>query len=121
MQIQINTGRGIDNKESLERWATQYLEDTLARYRHDITRVEVQLSDEVGTSGGGGKGVADKRCTLEARLANHQPVAATHHAENQDMAMRGAADKLHHAIEHTLGKLDRKRDRETIRREVPEE
>ena len=114
MQVQINAGRGIDNKESLERWATQYLEDALSRFQHDITRVEVQLSDETGAN----KGAADKRCTLEARLAHHQPVATTHHAENQDLAMRGATEKLQHALEHTLGKLDRKRDRETIRREV---
>ena len=65
---------------------------------------------------GGTQGAADKRCTLEARLAAHKPVATTHHAANQDLAFRGATDKLLHLLEHTLGKMDHKRDRETIRK-----
>ncbi len=112
MQVQVNTGNGIANKESLERWAAEHLGTALQRYSQDITRVEVQLSDENNAA----KGAADKRCTLEARLAAHQPVAATHHAANQDLAFRGATDKLLHLLEHTLGKLAHKRDRETIRR-----
>ncbi|MGE0333345.1 MAG: HPF/RaiA family ribosome-associated protein, partial [Ramlibacter sp.] len=91
---------------------SDHLASALQRHSQDITRVEVQLSDE----NSGAKGAADKRCTLEARLAAHQPVAATHHAENQDLAFRGATDKLLHLLEHTLGKLAHKRDRDTIRR-----
>ncbi|HSV55445.1 MAG TPA: HPF/RaiA family ribosome-associated protein, partial [Burkholderiaceae bacterium] len=111
MQVQVNTGHGIENKESLERWAAQYLDDALGHFRQDITRVEVQLSDE----NNGGKGAADKRCALEARLTFHQPLAVTHHAENQDLALRGAALKLQHLLEHTLGKLESRRGRDTIR------
>jgi ribosome-associated translation inhibitor RaiA len=114
MQVQVNTSNGIDNKESLERWVAQFIADALTHYRQDITRVEVQLSDE----NNGTKGAADKRCALEARLANHQPLAVTHHAENQDLALRGAAQKLQHLLEHTLGKLDHHRNRETIRRDT---
>lgn len=112
MQVQVNASNGIDNKESLERWVAQFIGEALAHYRQDITRVEVQLSDENSTA----KGPADKRCALEARLANHQPLAVTHHAENQDLALRGAAQKLQRLLEHTLGKLDRHRDRDTIRK-----
>ncbi|MGE0333117.1 MAG: HPF/RaiA family ribosome-associated protein, partial [Ramlibacter sp.] len=68
MQVQVNTSNGIANKESLERWASDHLASALQRHSQDITRVEVQLSDE----NSGAKGAADKRCTLEARLAAHQ-------------------------------------------------
>jgi hypothetical protein len=116
MFVEVNTGNGMENKETLERWASEYLNETLARFNQDITRVQVQLSDE--NSGKGG--AADKRCMLEARMNGYAPVAVNHHAETQDEAFRGASQKLIHAIEHALGKLDRKqhRDRETIRKDA---
>jgi len=115
MQIQVNTSNGVENKETLERWANDFLNDALARFRQEITRVEVQLSDENSAP----KGASDKRCMLEARLNGHEPLAVNHHAETQDLAFRGAAQKLVRLIEHTLGKLDRHehRARETIRRD----
>jgi hypothetical protein len=89
MQVQVNTSNGIENKETLERWADQFLNESLARFNQEITRVEVQLSDE----NSGKKGAADKRCMLEARLIR--------------------------LLEHTFGKLDRHehRDRGTIRKD----
>jgi ribosome-associated translation inhibitor RaiA len=117
MHVQVNTSNGIENKESLERWAADYLQGRLARFTQDITAVEVQLSDENQADKGG---ASDKRCMLEARLTGHAPVAVTHFAPDQDLAFRGAAEKLEHAIDHKLGKLDRRehRDRETIRRDA---
>jgi hypothetical protein len=116
MQVQVNTSNGIENKDTLERWASDYLNDSLERFRQDITRVEVQLRD----TSSGKKGGEDKRCTLEARIAGRDPVAATHHAPSQDEAFRGATQRLIHVLEHTLGKLDRHqhRDRGTIRRDA---
>ena len=115
MQVQVNTGNGCENKETLERWADEFLNQQLSRFSQEITRVEVQLSDENNSKGGD----ADKRCMLEARLNGHEPLAATHHAENQDLAFRGAAQKLVRMLEHTFGKLDRHehRGRETIRKD----
>ncbi|WP_041676442.1 HPF/RaiA family ribosome-associated protein [Ramlibacter tataouinensis] len=114
MQVQVNTGNGVESKESLERWATDHLQEALSRFEQDITRVEVQLFDENRGKGGS----ADKRCMLEARLTGREPVVVHHHGENQDACFRGATRKLLHALEHTLGKLDREhRDRETIRRD----
>lgn len=119
MLIQVNTGNGLENTEALQRWANEHLTDTLGRFQQDITRIEVQLSDEGNGKAGGG----DKRCMLEARLANHQPVAVNHHAESQDDAFRGAARKLLHALDHTLGKLrdPKHRDRDSIRRDTDTE
>lgn len=116
MQVQVNTSNGIENKEALERWASEFLNESLARFRQEITRVEVQLSDE----NSGKKGADETRCMLEARLNGHEPLAVNHYAETQDEAFRGATQKLLRALEHTLGKLDRHqhRDRETIRKSV---
>lgn len=114
MQVQVNTSNGIENKETLERWAGKYLNESLARFDHEITRIEVQLSDE----NSGRKGAPDKRCMLEARLNGREPLAVQHHGESQDEAFRGATQKLIHILEHNLGKLERgsHRDRETIRK-----
>ncbi len=116
MQVQVNAGNGCENKETLERWADEFLNETLSRFKQEITRVEVQLSDENGAK----KTAADKRCMMEARLTGHAPLAVSHHAENQDLAFRGAAQKLLRSLEHTFGKLDRHehRDRETIRKDA---
>lgn len=117
MQVQVNTSNGIENKETLERWANEYLNDALARFRQEITRVEIQLSDETRAR----SGASDKRCMMEARLNGHEPLAVNHYAETQDLAFRGATQKLINLLEHTLGKLDRHehRARETIRKDVP--
>lgn len=115
MQVHVNTSNGIENKDTLDRWATEFLTDALSRFSQEITRVEVQLSDENALR----KGAADKRCMLEARLTGHAPLAVNHHAETQDLAFRGAVQKLIHLLDHTFGKLDRHdhRVRETIRRD----
>ena len=116
MQVQVNTSNGIENKETLERWADEFLNESLARFQQEITRVEVQLSDE----NSGKKGTADKRCMLEARLNGREPLAVNHHGVTQDEAFRGATQKLIRLLEHALGKLDRDhRDRETIRKDAP--
>jgi hypothetical protein len=115
MQVQVNTGNGLAGKETLESWATDFLNDALARFRAELTRVEVQLTDEAR----GKQGPNDMRCMLEARLTGHAPVAVNHSADNMDDAMGGAAQKLIHALDHMFGKLDRHdhRTRDTIRRD----
>ena len=116
MKVQVNTSNDIENKDALERWANDYLNEHLARFDQDLTSIEVQMSDENHASKGGG---VDKRCTMEARVTGRAPVAVTNWAPNQDLAFRGAADKLLHALDHTFGKLDRRehRERDTIRRD----
>ena len=116
MQIQVNTGKGMDNNEALQRWASDHLVETLGRFQQDITRIEVQLSDE----NSGRAGPADKRCMMEARLVHHQPLAVNHHADSQDEAFRGAARKLVHALDHALGKVhdSKHRERDTIRKDA---
>jgi len=113
MQIQVNTSNGIENKDTLERWADSEMRQALARFAAEVTRVEIHLSDENHAATGG----ADKRCTMEARLAGHQPLAVSHHAASLDDAFRGAADKLKRSLDSTLGRLYGHRDRESIRKD----
>ena len=68
------------------------------------TRVEIHVSDENAAKGGDD----DKRCTMEARITGHQPVAVTHHAGTLREAITGAAHKLQRSLDHTLGRLDRR-------------
>lgn len=115
MLVHVNTGNGVENTEALQRWATDHLNETLDRFQQDITRIEVQLSDENRVKAG----AADKRCMLEARLAHHDPIAVSDHGESQDEAFRGAARKLLHALDHALGKVrDHHRDRDSIRKDA---
>jgi hypothetical protein len=116
IKVLVNTSNDVENKDSLQRWASEYLNEQLARYDQDLTSIEVQMTDENhATRGGGG----DKRCMLEARVTGRSPVAVTQFAEDQNVAFRGATEKLAHALDHAFGKLDRKehRVRETIRRD----
>ena len=116
MKVQVNTSNDIDNKEALERWASEYLGEHLARFEQDLTSIEVQMSDDNHSTKGGG---VDKRCMMEARITGRAPLAVTNFAPNQDLAFRGAAEKLSHALDHAFGKLERRehRERETIRRD----
>ena len=116
MKVQVNTSNAIDNKDTLERWASDYLNEHLARFDQDITSIEVQMTDENhGTKGGD----VDKRCMMEARVNGRAPIAVTAYAGDQNLAFRSAADKLAHALDHAFGKLDREhRARETIRKDA---
>jgi ribosome-associated translation inhibitor RaiA len=114
MQIQVNSKNTLHTGESFERWASGELHESLSRFKGDITRIEVHMSDENCDKAG----LEQKRCVMEARLAHHEPLAVNHNAPNQDLAFRGASDKLKRVLDHTLSKLrDHHRDRETIRHE----
>jgi ribosome-associated translation inhibitor RaiA len=116
MKVLVNTSNDIENKDALERWASDYLSEHLVRFEQDITSIEVQLSDENHTAKAG---AVDKRCMMEARVNGRAPIAVTNYAPDQNLAFRGAAEKLQHALEHAFGKLDRRehRVRDTIRRD----
>ena len=113
MQVQVNSNHTIQTGESMERWANTQLSESLARFKNDITSIEVHMSDENSD-----KMSADhKRCMMEARLAHHEPIAVNHYAGTIDDAFRGANQKLKHALEHAVGKLRDHRARDSIRRD----
>jgi len=101
MQIQINTDHNIHGYESAAATVVATVENALKRFSAHITRVEVHLGDENARKRGGD----DKRCVMEARLEGHPPIAVTHHAATIAQAIDGAAERLVHRLESTVGRL----------------
>ena len=101
MHIEVNTDSNIEGSERMSAYFTETLHEALARFQDQITRVQVHLSDENAKK----EGADDKRCLLEARLKGLKPIVVSHNAENLDMAVSGAIDKLIKSLSNTLGKL----------------
>lgn len=101
MKVQVNTDHNIKGREELDEYVESKVTDTLGHLAAHITRVEVHLSDENANH----SGHHDKRCMMEARLEGHQPLAVSDDAETISQAIDGAAEKLKHSLDHTLGRL----------------
>lgn len=101
MQIHVNTDSNIHGREALVTKVSGTISQALARFSDRVTRIEVHLSDESR----GKTGLHDQRCMLEARLQGHQPVAVTDHSDTLEQAVHGAAVKLTHLLDKTLGRL----------------
>lgn len=114
MNVQVNTGHNIEGGEELNNFIESSLKEDFGRFRNAITRIEVHLNDENGKKSGS----EDKRCLLEARIANHQPMVASHHAETIHQAFTGASDKLLRLLDSMVDKLT---DRTSPKSMVPEE
>lgn len=111
MQVQVHTDDHIHGGESLAQWVQDEANTRLARLRDHVTRVEVFLTDvDAGKSGSN-----DKRCRIEARVANRQPVTVTADADKTASAFIAAADKLLRAVETDLGRVKDRNGRDTIR------
>jgi ribosome-associated translation inhibitor RaiA len=100
MQIQINSGSGIEVDSELSRRVESTVTRILSRFEDQITRVEVHLSDVNSDKSGD----QDKRCLMEARPAGLDPIAVTNLAANVEDAIKGAAEKLKTAIENQFGR-----------------
>lgn len=112
MHVQVNTDDNIDGKDELNQRVEADVRNTLGRFREQITRVEVHLSDE----NAGKSGSADKRCLMEARLADRRPEAVSHQAGSLEEAFKGASAKLRRSLESTLGRLSDQKGGASIRK-----
>ena len=101
MKIQLNTDKNIQGDESVAGHVDTAVEHALGRFRSQITRIEVHLSDLNANK----SGAHDKRCVMEARLESRNPVAVTHEADTVRESINGAAQKLQRLLESSLGKL----------------
>ncbi len=101
MTIQINTDKNLSLHEEFGAKLEGLLAEELSRFSEHITRLEVHLSDENGSK----DGIKDKRCLLEARLEGRQPIAVTGLANNYELAVDSAIDKLKASLETILGKI----------------
>ncbi|HUE71553.1 MAG TPA: HPF/RaiA family ribosome-associated protein [Pirellulaceae bacterium] len=102
MQVQVSTDNHIEGGEELSRQVEAVVEDALGRFSDWITRVEVQLSDESSSSKARDN---DKRCVMEARPANLQPIIVSHQGATLDQALKGCAKKLSRILNDTAGRL----------------
>lgn len=101
MVIQLNTDKNLAGNEKLNAYLTSLISEELSRFSHQITRVEIHLSDENGAK----EGLNDKRCLIEARLEGMKPIAVTNHADTQELAVDGAIEKLKTSLETITGRL----------------
>ncbi|MDQ8198425.1 HPF/RaiA family ribosome-associated protein [Pelagicoccus enzymogenes] len=101
MQILINTDRSLEGREALFAYIRKVVAHSLSHQSEHITRVEVHLADENGAHDGS----KEMRCTMEARLEHHQPLAISHEAANIHQVVNGATEKLAQLVKRTLRKL----------------
>lgn len=101
MTIQFNTDKNITGSERLRTPLITLIEEGLHRFGHQITRVEVHLSDENGPK----EGMNDKRCLIEARVEGLKPIAVTNYANTHEQAVEGAVEKLKISLDTIIGRL----------------
>jgi ribosome-associated translation inhibitor RaiA len=90
MVIQLNTDNHAHfGEESRERYAA-LVTDELSVHKEHLRRVEIYLKDE----NAGKQAADDKRCLMEAHYAGADPVVATANADNYELAIEGALEKL---------------------------
>jgi|APIni6443716594_1056825.scaffolds.fasta_scaffold514040_1 ribosome-associated translation inhibitor RaiA len=98
--IKFNTGNNVILSEGLIASSTSLISAELSRYSHQITRVEVHLSDKDGNN----DGFNDKRCMVKARLAGMNPIAVTSNGKSHEQAFFGAIDKMKTSLEKITGR-----------------
>jgi ribosome-associated translation inhibitor RaiA len=101
----VNTDANMTGREALVARVQSDVGAALSHFAEHLTRVEVHLGDE----NAGKAGNADKRCMIEARLEGYRPIAVTHHAATVAEALDGAAERMVHRLDHTLGRLQDQR------------
>ncbi|HEX4163858.1 MAG TPA: HPF/RaiA family ribosome-associated protein [Bryobacteraceae bacterium] len=95
MQIQINSDKNIAVDEAISTFITDELTRALTHFESRLTRVEVHLSDANADK----SGPRDKRCLIEVRPRNHQPVTTSDEGSNVEQTVKGAANKMKNALQ----------------------
>lgn len=101
MNIQFNADSNLVLKEAFREKLKTMITSDLKRFDEFITRIEVHLGDENGQK----HGREDKKCLLEARPKNKQPVAVTAYAANYEIAVKEASEKLKKTLGTALEKM----------------
>ncbi len=105
MHVQVKFGSDANGNAQWMQHITDVVESGLARFRDQLTGVQVFISDENSRSKAGG---TDKRCLIEVRLAGMQPIAVRTHAATYEAAVSENVDKMERTLEHRLGRLEDK-------------
>lgn len=99
MQVLINAG-DVSTSPAVMDHARQQIDKALRPFGNQITRVEVHLRNDSQLR----STPRDKRCTIEARPAGHQPLAVSFRADDLYDAVTGASGKLERALKHMIGR-----------------
>jgi ribosome-associated translation inhibitor RaiA len=102
MTIQFNADRNLTIHEEFRDKLNDLLTEELSRFSEHITRVEVHLSDENGHK----QGQHDKKCLLAAKVEGRPPIAVTAAANNYELAVDAAIDKLISSLDTIFGRLN---------------
>ena len=100
MFVQISTDNQIKSDAESHARLEERVRDRLKRFEKRLTHVELHVEDVNGQKGGD----ADKRVSLEARPAGHEPIAVHAEAARVENAVTLAANKAVKALEHALDK-----------------
>ncbi len=101
MTIQFNTDNNLTLHQEFRDKLNDILSEELNRYSENITRVEVHLSDLNGHK----DGLNDKRCMLEARVEDRQPIAVSAEGDTYELSVYEAVDKLKSSLETIQGRM----------------
>jgi ribosome-associated translation inhibitor RaiA len=100
--FQVRTDSHIQNSaEFTESIRADIESDFGSRFGDRLRRVEVYLEDMNAHKGG-----VDIRCSIEVHLAGQPAVAAEARAENVDMAVEGATERVLRVLDRQLGRQD---------------
>jgi len=102
MQIQINAG-DVSVSEAINEHVHQRVTGALEHWVDQVTRVEVHLRDTNGSNKAG----LDKQCTMEVRLAKHQPMVVEELTDDLYESITGASKKMSKMVRRKLEKLHR--------------
>jgi ribosome-associated translation inhibitor RaiA len=101
MQIQINSDKNIDITIDSKQDYKAKTEKKLDRFESIITRIEVHLSDENSEK----SGLNDKKCLIEARMLNRQPIIVTDTSDVIEKSFSSALNKLRRKLDSIVGKM----------------
>lgn len=101
MIVQVNTDNHIEGGERLNNYVTDTVTAEFAHHSENIRRIEVYFADENAAK----QGTNDKRCTIELHVAKQEPIAATAHGDNLELALNAAVDKIGSSLAKMFDRL----------------
>lgn len=112
MQFLVETDNHIEGRQQLSDHVESAVKGAVGHYAQSLTHIDAHLGD---VNGADKAGAVDKKCLLEARVSGVKNVVVSHQAPTLHQAIDGAAHKLKHALDSTLGKLhDQSRRSESL-------
>jgi len=101
MTILINRGENVETNERTTEYFSDAVKKDLDRFSEYLTRIEVHFSDINADKGG----PQDKKCVIEARVKNREPLAVTAQDDAMEKAFNSALGKVKASMTTIVGKM----------------